>query len=272
MKYILYVFCMHLCITSVAQQKKEKLVKVLLIGTFHFDNPGLDVAKFKGADILSPKRQQEVEEVTGLLKEFAPDKIFIEAIPSRQSQIDSSFSLYKAGKKELGASEVEQLGFRLAKQAGLPTVYGVDYQEAEFPFDSLMKSAVEAGQTDIAAYVQKTIEAVQNEFNEALQKLTVKEMLLRENSEELISLQHEFYVKLLPAGKPGNHIGSYLVSEWWRRNMVIYENILKQLNGSEEKIMVIFGSGHTAILNELMKFNPSIQLLSVSEVLKPAKE
>ncbi|MFT3911511.1 MAG: DUF5694 domain-containing protein [Ferruginibacter sp.] len=271
MKYVLYIFCMHFCLATVAQQKKEKQLQVLLIGTFHFDNPGLDVAKFKDADILSPKRQQEVEEVTNLLKAFAPGKIFIEATPARQAQIDSSFSLYKAGKKEPGASEVEQLGFRLAKQSGLSTLYGVDYQQAEFPFDSLMKSATEAKQTDITSFVQKTIEEVQRSFNEALQKHTIKEMLLRENSDELIKLQHEFYFKLLPAGKPGNHIGSYLVSEWWRRNMVIYENILKQLNGNEEKIMVIFGSGHTAILSEMMKFNPAIKLVSVSEVLKQVK-
>lgn len=272
MKYIFYVFCTLLCLTVVAQQKKEKEVKVLLLGTFHFDNPGLDVAKFKDADILSPKRQQEVEEVTSLLKIFAPDKIFIEAVPTRQPQIDSSFTSYKAGKRKLGASEVEQLGFRLAKQLGLPTLYGVDYKEAEFPFDSLMKSAMEANQTDITSFVQKTIEEVQKSFNEALQKFTIKEMLLRENSEDLMRLQHEFYFKLLPAGKPGNHIGSYLVSEWWRRNMVIYENILKQLDGNEEKILVIFGSGHTAILSELMKFNTTIKLVSVSEVLKAAKK
>ncbi|WP_152616855.1 DUF5694 domain-containing protein [Flavihumibacter solisilvae] len=228
----------------------------------------MDVAKFKDADILSQKRQREVEEVTSLLKRFAPDKIFIEAVPARQSQIDSAFTLYKAGKKELRASEVEQLGFRLAKQLGHSTLYGVDYQETKFPFDSLMKSATEAGQTGITSHVQKTIEEVQTSFNEALQKLTIKEMLLRENSEDMIKLQHEFYFKLLPAGKPGNHVGSYLVSEWWRRNMVICENILKQLNGNEEKVLVIFGSGHTAILNEIMKFNPAIKLVPASEVLR----
>lgn len=272
MRYILYVVCMHLCLTALAQQKKEKDVKVLLLGTFHFNNPGLDVAKFKDADILSPKRQQEVEEVTALLKAFAPDKIFIEAIPARQPQIDSSLASYKAGKKELGASEVEQLGFRLGKQLRISTLYCVDYQEAEFPFDSLMRSATEAGQTDITSFVQKTIEEVQKSFNEALQKFTIKEMLLRENNEDLMKLQHEFYFKLLPAGKPGDHVGSYLVSEWWRRNMVIYENILKHLDGNEERILVIFGSGHTAILNELMKFNPAIKLVSVSEVLKAGKK
>ena len=149
---------------------------------------------------------------------------------------------------------------------GLPTLYAVDYKEAAFPFDSLMKSATEAGQTDIISFVQKTIEEVEKSFNEALQKFTIKEMLLRENSEDLMRFQHEFYFKLLSAGKPGNHIGSYLVSEWWRRNMVICENILKQLSGNEEKIMVIFGSGHTAILNEIMKFNSTLTLVSVSEM------
>ncbi len=269
MKYILCVACICLCMPAVAQQKKP--VKVLLLGTFHFDNPGLDVAKFKDANILSPQRQQEVKEVTELLKAFAPDKIFIEAVPSGQAQLDSSFAAYKAGKKELTASEVQQLGFRLAKELHLPTLYGVDYRDADFPFDSLMKSAAEAKQASITSFVQKAIDSVQRSFNEALQQSTIKQMLLRENSEDLMKLQHGFYFTLLPAGKPGNHVGSYLVSEWWRRNMVICENILKRLHGNEERILIIFGSGHTAILHEILQFYPGVDLVSAADVLKRSK-
>ena len=36
--------------------------------------------------------------------------------------------------------------------------------------------------------------------------------------------------------------------------------------------MIIFGSGHTAVLNELMKFNSGIKLVSVSEVLKATEK
>ena len=50
--------------------------------------------------------------------------------------------------------------------------------------------------------------------------------------------------------------------------MIIYENILKHLSGTEEKILVIFGSGHTALLREMMKFNPNIKLVDVETVLK----
>ena len=98
---------------SIAQNKQP--VKVLLLGVFHFDNPGLDVAKFKNADILSAERQKEVMDVVNKLKAFAPDKIFIEAAPESQAKIDSQIVQYKAGKLALTANETQQLGFRLAK-------------------------------------------------------------------------------------------------------------------------------------------------------------
>jgi hypothetical protein len=164
-------------------------------------------------------------------------------------------------------NEIDQLGLRLAKELNLPALYAVDYRNTDFPFDSLMKSATEAGQTDIINRVQHIIDSVQTSFNTALEKSTITQMLLRENTPETIKLQNDFYFELLPVGKQGNHVGSYLVSEWWRRNMIIYENILKQLNGDEKRILIIFGSGHTALLSEMMRYNSNIELVSAANVL-----
>jgi hypothetical protein len=260
--------CVALLFFASAFAQDKQPVKVLLLGVFHFDNPGLDVAKFKNADILSAERQIEVMEVVNKLKAFAPDKIFIEASPENQKKIDSQIVQYKAGKLTLSASEEQQLGFRLAKDLNLPTLYGIDYRDSDFPFDSLMKSATEAGQTSLLSFVQKMIDSVQTAFNEHIQKSTVSEMLIWQNAAQSNFSGVDFYFRLLPAGKPGNHVGSYLTSEWWRRNMIIYENILKNLNGNEKKILVIFGSGHTALLNEMMKFNPGIELVGVEGVLR----
>ena len=151
-----------------------------------------------------------------------PIKFFFESAPENQQKIDSQIVQYKAGKFALGANEIQQLGFRLAKDLNLPTLYGVDYRDADFPFDSLMKSANEAGQTSLLSFVQKVIDSVQTAFNEHIQKSTVSEMLVWQNSAESNFSGVDFYFRLLPAGKPGNHIGSYLTSEWWRRNMIIY--------------------------------------------------
>jgi len=48
--------------------------------------------------------------------------------------------------------------------------------------------------------------------------------------------------------------------------MIIYENILKRLDGKEKTILVIFGSGHTALLKEMMKYNKNFELVPVKSI------
>ena len=184
-----------------------------------------------------------------------------------QPKLDSNYQKYKAGNFVLRASETHQLGYRTAKELNLPGLYAVDYNDADFPFDSLMKSAAEAKQFQLIESVKSSIDTVQYFFNESLKKHTIGQMLLEQNEPSMVDLQVGWYFNLLGAGKEGNHVGSYLTSEWWRRNMVIYENILKRLSGKEEKILVIFGAGHTAILQQLMKYNKNFELVPVSTVL-----
>lgn len=248
-------------------QNSKQLVEILLLGTFHFDNPGLDVAQFKNADVLSPKRQTEILDVVNKLKKYNPDKIFIESTPDRQFHTDSLIDQYKKGAYTLKANEINQLGYRLAKDLGLPTLYGVDYRDADFPFDSLMKSAAAAGQMNIIHFVQGAIDSVQKTFNSSLDKMTMRELLIDANKPENNWKQLEFYYKVLPAGTMGNHVGSYLVSEWWRRNMIIYENILKSLTGKEQRILVIFGQGHTALLQEMIRFNSDFKIITPADIL-----
>lgn len=263
--FILCILCSFISMGVNAQQKKTK---VLLLGSFHFDNPGLDVAKFENANILSAKRQAEVLEVVEKIKQFRPDKIFIEMPVERQQRLDSSFNKYKAGEMKLGASEIHQIAYRVAKELNHPGLYAVDYTEADFPFDSLMKSATAAKQFEFLGMVKQEIENVEKDFNESLKTKTVKEILLHHNSPEFIKMGVGIYYEFLIAGEKGNHVGSYLTSEWWRRNMVIYENILKRLDGKEERILILFGSGHTALLHEMMKYNQKMELVPLADVLK----
>jgi len=48
--------------------------QLLLLGTFHFSNPGLDAVKFKSADIKSDTRQRKIRQVVDNIKRFHPDK------------------------------------------------------------------------------------------------------------------------------------------------------------------------------------------------------
>lgn len=268
-KAILAALC-TLCILvqpHAQTQRPSPKTEVLLLGCFHFDNPGLDVAKFENANVLSVKRQQEIAQILEKLEQFRPDKIFVEVPAERQAQLDSSYSQYLAGQKTLGASETHQLGFRLARMLGHPKLYAVDFRETDFPFDSLMKSAMEANQVQLLGSVKQVIDSVEQEFNRRLKTQTITEMLLWQNDRRAMDEQVGWYFDMLVAGKEGNHVGSYLTSEWWRRNMVIYENILKKMNGREEKILVIFGAGHTALLDAMMRYNRNLSLAEVARVL-----
>ena len=223
------------------------------------------MAKFENANILSEKRQKEVLEIVEILKQFKPDKIFVEVPVELQGRLDSNIIKYKNGQFTLKGTETHQLGYRLAKELN-SSLYAVDYKETQFPFDSLVRSATDAKQFNLLGYMKRSIDSIQNDFNESLKKNTVKEILLNQNTDAVSELQVGAYFDFLVAGKEGNHVGSYLTSEWWRRNMIIYENILKRLDGKEKKILVIFGSGHTALIKEMMKYNKNFELVSVKSL------
>jgi hypothetical protein len=264
-KFVCFFFILISFSLSISAQPPK--TKVLLLGTFHFDNPGLDVAKFENANVLTDKRQKEIAEVVKHLKAFKPDQIFIESSPSSQSYYDSILKAYKAGNYKLTANEIDQLGLRLAKELNLSFLHAVDYREASFPFDSLVKIMTAANQFGLLGLMKTTIDSIENNHNNQLRTSTIREMLVSTNTLADNNFSVGMYFTFLKAGGKDNHVGSYLASEWWRRNMIIYENILKRLNGNEKSILVIFGSSHTALLREFMKYNSQFELVDVASVL-----
>ena len=45
---------------------------IMILGSTHLDNPGLDVFNFKMDDVLAPKRQGEIEQIVQKLNSFRP--------------------------------------------------------------------------------------------------------------------------------------------------------------------------------------------------------
>lgn len=100
-----------------------------------------------------------------------------------------------------------------------------------------------------------------------LVKKSIQELLVWENTAAMNDANVGFYFDLLKAGDLKNHVGSYLTSEWYRRNLVIYEQMLKQLDGREKKIFVLFGQGHTALIRQFVQYNQSLELVPIESVL-----
>jgi hypothetical protein len=131
-----------------------------------------------------------------------------------------------------------------------------------------MNIAQQNNQGELISFIKDKIAAIGQEFNDMLLKSSVQQLLVWENTEAMNAANVGFYFNLLKAGDLKNHVGSYLTSEWYRRNLIIYEQMLKQLDGNEKRIFVLFGQGHTAMIRQFVQYNKGLKLVPVESVLK----
>ena len=127
--------------------------QVLVLGVYHFANPGLDAVKVEVADVLSSTRQEEILSVVEALARFRPTRIAVEELASTSSRLDSLYQAYVAEEHELSRNETQQLGFRLAAMYGHPRLYPVDYR-MDFPFGEVLEYA-EDHDPDFLTFVEE---------------------------------------------------------------------------------------------------------------------
>ncbi|MBR9923136.1 MAG: hypothetical protein GYB31_20090 [Bacteroidetes bacterium] len=285
------------------QQENEKQIKsdsskgisVMLLGVYHFSNPGQDSYNTEIDDYESVKRQKEIKEVVDLLEAFKPTKILVEFSPEKQTEIDSLYNLYLENQITLkdiqgGINEVYQIGFRLGKQLDGIEVIAIDHNGnwlapyADFIADTLVFE-------DYLKYDSTYAQSVKEKNNLFLES-SIRQNLAYLNEQEKILENHNYYnnvaIKVRDTanimftyqekneeidGLPYqmrsfdfNNIGVELVAEWYKRNLFIYRNILENSEESD-RILVIIGSGHIFYLNQLLSDNPKFKLINPIELL-----
>lgn len=230
------------CIASVCMGQQKPVPQVMMVGTYHFDNPGRDIFNIHSEGILTPEKQKEIDAVIAVLKQFRPTKVLIEA-PVASTKTRQQYADYTAGKYTLTANEIDQLGYRLAKEMGHTQIYPVDVQ---FPFDfeEVAKFAEEHNQKK---YVDGAFELAKVEVGKIQDHVdhgTILETLRFLNSPEAVTKGHSFYMMLAQVGEGDQYPGAKLLGEWYQRNVEIYANIRKVISSPDDRVVVIYGSGH----------------------------
>ena len=237
--------------------------EVLVLGVYHMNNPGRDVFNTQVDDVLSPKRQAEIAQVIAVLKEFRPTKVAVEA-DFNDDRVGERYADYVAGRHELTRNERQQLGFRLAKELGHQTVYPVDV-DGEFPYLRLVKYAKATGrETEFTANREEGAAAVERR-SAYFASHTTLENLLYMNSDESSARGVAGYFELAEWGEPWDWAGADLVSDWFRRNMRIYTNIVQLVDSPNERVLVIYGAGHLGWLQYAFDSNPNFRLRKLAE-------
>ena len=239
--------------------------EVLVLGTYHMANPGRDIFNTQADDVLTPKRQAEIAQLLEVLKKFQPTKVAIESDPGGPRP--GQYSEYVAGKRELTRNEIEQLGFRLAKELGHKTIYPVD-ADGDFPYPRLVNYAKGAGRSkELDALMAGIGERVKAQ-NGYLASHTILETLLYLNADDYVAQDLAFYYRQARFGETGDWAGADLLSEWFKRNIRIYSNVMRLVESPNERILVIFGSGHLGWLRQDFGGNPDLRLRKLAEFVK----
>ena len=230
---------------------------VLLIGTYHMSNPGLDRFNLESDDVTVPRRQAEVQRVADSLSTFRPTAVAVEA--AADSTVNDDYARWRAEERPLSPNETEQLGFRLAAAAELERVEAIDVR-SNLP-DERLGEAV-AG--DPSGANARRLEELTAYGEEAMRTLSgwlsngsIGEMLYRMNTPAALAWAHRPYVDhLLMIRTDDGYAGASYIAEWYRRNFAIFVNLAETAGSPSDRLLVVYGQGHVPILRDLVGQHP----------------
>jgi hypothetical protein len=224
--------------------------RVMLLGLWHFDNPGHDAVKFTPIDVTQPREQAYLIELSSRLAAFKPTRVLLEFPQKSTARFAQEYRDYQAGNFNLKTNEIYQIGFRVAKLAGLSTVHGFDEQVT--PEDNRLWSYLPKEEPATMARLESMIKELSARFDKDHRTLSLRELLVKANSADEDRLNKYFYVMLNASGASKREfVGADGAAQWWQRNFRMYANIQMHAQPGE-RVLVIAGSGHTAILRDLL--------------------
>ena len=252
-----------LALPSAARPQSDARPEILVLGTYHMANPGHDVHNMQADDVLSPKRQQEIAQLMEVLERFHPTKIAIESDVT-SDRVTKEYADYLAGAYKLSRNEIDQIGYRLAKDLGHRRVYPVDV-DGDFPWMRLVNYAKANGLAAKFDSINAGWGTMVKEQGDFLASHTILEMLELLNSDSRAARDVGLYFSAARYGDPYDYAGPDLLAAWYQRNIRIYHNIVALIDSPNDRILVIYGSGHLGWLRQDVASDPAVRLRKLDD-------
>jgi hypothetical protein len=245
---------------------------ILLLGTAHWGNPGLDYHAVEFDDMLAPARQREIEACLTCLLRFSPTKVGLEVTREQAEEVNQDYHAFRRGGFELTANERHQLGFRLAALAHLDEVHGIDWHDFERPigWDRAVSYALEHEQEHlVTAFTSVIQESGEDRAAERqhLGRMSVEDQLIGTNSPEAMAASHEIYMQLAQVGEEGIYVGADVALRWYERNMMMFVNISRIVASPMDRILIVVGAGHLPLLSHFIRGSGRFRLEHLEEYL-----
>jgi hypothetical protein len=268
-KNTLITFLILSGLTIFAQVKPEK-IKIILFGTFHF-RPTTDRNKTDFPDLLSEKRQAEIDSIANSLNNYGISKFFLEVPFTQQKRLDTWYSEYKNNllkTKEQLSDEIVQIAFRAAVKNNTPLV-AIDYKQ-ELPYDKILKYENKHKNDSVNTYPFFDIPNPFNSKRKQLSKSTLSEYFIQLN--DLYGrqkLMFDYIHYALGDGEDNNYVGEDFTSVWYDRNLKIFTNILRSIDPKKDKtIVILMGASHTTMFRQFFENHPMFEIVELDTIFK----
>lgn len=241
--------------------------QLLIVGVAHFDSPARDLVNTEVADVLESRRQQELTHLTDRLAAYGPTHVVVEWPKSRQSELDTRYGEFRAGRYALGRSEVDQIGVRLAARAGLAAVHAVDWNGfppgdiAEYDWHAYAKA------TDQGDRVEAIRAPTSSRDVQPLREQPLEQWLLELNAPASLANKHRVYFDYVMFGDDTRQPGSNWVGHWYARNLRIFSNLVRLSSDPMAHIVMVYGVGHAYLLRQFAQESGAFTVVDLREVL-----
>jgi hypothetical protein len=252
-------------VTLLRDRAPEDRPTLLVLGSAHFANPGRDLINVDVEDVLSERRQTEIEGVVEQLARFRPTHVAVEVAPSSQAELDVRYRAYLEGRHVLSRNEVEQLGFRLAAAAEHGRVFAIDTY-VNSPGDREDYDWYNYAQ----AHDQDRLAALSDPDSSGVIDIgehSIGAWLRELNTPEALLDNHRMYFDIALIGDEERHVGANWVGHWYARNLKIFENVVRLTDQPGDRIVVIYGAGHAYLLRQFAVESRAFRLVDVDDVL-----
>ncbi len=258
-----------IAVPATGVQAKDKPIQVMILGTYHMGNPGLDLHNTKVDDVTTPKRQKELEDVAKRLARFKPTKIALEGAPTRDDYTSEKYPAFTPDDLKAKPYEHIQIGYRLAYNLGHKNVYLIDEQSKTinyFPYDAVVSYAEEKGRKSVLDALGANVEATNKKFEEKQSTSTVAELLASVNGPKYVLEDQDFYYGEFKVDGYDKQPAAELNGYWYMRNAKIFSKLV-QVAKPGDRIIVLYGAGHGFWLRHFVEHMPGFELVEPNDYL-----
>ena len=265
------------------EDTREKAT-VMILGSAFFTNPGINRFNTKMDDVLTPKRQREMEQLVTQIKAFRPTKIAVYAPERFDAEINANYQGYLEGTYELTRKLQDQIGFRLAKQMEHPKLYCVAHWPEHLQiFDEIDQNlldydtfAEEHNQEHFLPSISSSEEKIRQSTDGTLWVERkgyepLIDMYIRINEPEGRRADHQGYLRTARIGLKDQYPGANWVSHWWyAHNLKNFVNLTRITESTDDRILLIIGAGHVYLIQQFLEDSGDYIVESPLQYLNPA--